>query len=116
MGVRSEVVVAMKMDIYNKLTAETVKWLNEDSDTQDLRSDGEGVSFRFEFIKWYADDDPEIIQLYKELDDADPDGLDYLIIDACSEYPDNIENDRGGWDDNPWEYYKSVTVSIEPPG
>jgi hypothetical protein len=112
MGVRSEVIVALKMDVYNKLTPDTVGWLNGDSDEVDLRSDGEGISFWYKYAKWYADEFKEIVQLYKELDDADPDGLDYLIIDACSEYPDNIENDRGGWYDNPWGYYKDVSVTI----
>ena len=112
MGVRSEVVVAMKMDVYNKLTPETVDWLNTISDQQDLRSEGDGVSFRFDYIKWYTDSYPPIMQLYKELDLMERDE-DYMVIDACSEYPDNDENDLGSWCENPWGYYKNVSVTIE---
>ena len=112
MGVRSEVVVAMKLDVYNKLTPDTVKWLNEVSDQQNMRSEGDGVSFMFDYIKWYTDQYPEIVQLYKELSDLECDE-DYLIIDACSEYPENDENDRGCWYENPWNYHKSVSVTIE---
>jgi len=112
MGIRSEVVVAMKLDVYNKLTPDTVKWLNEVSDQQNMRSEGDGVSFMFDYIKWYTDQYPEIVQLYKELSDLECDE-DYLIIDACSEYPENDENDRGCWYENPWNYHKSVSVTIE---
>ena len=112
MGIRSEVVVAMKMDVYNKLTPATVEWLNTISDGHDLRDDGEGISFRFDYIKWYTDTYPPITQLYKELLDLECDE-DYYIIDACSEYPDNNESDLGSWCENPWGYYKNVSVTIE---
>ena len=112
MGIRSEVVVAMKLDVYNKLTPDTVKWLNEVSDQQNMRSEGDGVSFLFDYIKWYTCSYPPIMQLYKELSDLECDE-DYLIIDACSEYPENDENDRGCWYENPWNYHKSVSVTIE---
>ena len=112
MGVRSDVVVAMKLDVYNNLTPATVDWLNTVSDQQNMREDGEGVSFLFDYIKWYTDSYPPITQLYKELSERDDDGEDYIIIDACPEYPNNDENDLGCWYENPWGYYKEVSVTI----
>jgi len=112
MGVRSDVVVAMKLDVYNNLTPATVDWLNTVSDQQNMREDGEGVSFLFDYIKWYATNYPPIVQLYKELIELECDE-DYYIIDACSEYPNNDDNDLGAWYENPWGYHKSVSVTIE---
>jgi hypothetical protein len=119
MGVRSDVVVALKMGAFNRLPKSTQEWLKRDcnnvhwacdlKDGVDLKDDG--VAFRWDAVKWYASEYSEIVTLYKDLQGEDCE--DYLVISACSEYPTSDEDDRGAWYENPWEFYKCTTCTVE---
>tara|TARA_Y100000310_G_scaffold287389_1_gene312243 strand:+ start:536 stop:901 length:366 start_codon:yes stop_codon:yes gene_type:complete len=119
MGIHSDVVVAMKMGAFNRLPASTREWLKEDCHSThwacDLESGvklkDDGVAFRWKCTKWYIGEYPELISLYKDL--AREECEDYIILEACSEYPERDESDRGEWYENPWNFYKCVTSTIE---
>tara|TARA_Y100001973_G_C5207916_1_gene343045 strand:+ start:7564 stop:8016 length:453 start_codon:yes stop_codon:yes gene_type:complete len=117
MGIRSDVFVAVKNHIFLNLKEETQKFLAESSDQTSIKP-LEGRAFIFESVKWYVEDNPEIIELYEALRyliSSPENGFseeDFIIIEACGEYPDHEENNLGAWTDNPWEAYKEISVSI----
>ena len=120
MGVRSDVVVAVKMDAFNRLPNSTQKWLRETShdvhwacdlkDGVDFQNDG--IAFRWGQVKWYTGDCSELNKLYDDLS-AECEDEEYLIISACSEYPAHDDDDRGAWYENPWEFYKCTSCTVE---
>ena len=113
MGVRSDVAVALKKNVWESLTPESKKTLGEwfpegpASETQDGH-----VLFYDERIKWYHEIYEDLVQLYAELNGVFDDE-DYLIIQACHDYPTSDEGNLGGWYENPWEMYKNWSVSLE---
>ena len=109
MGIRSDVAVAIKSHIYTRLSPETMKLLKEDFDEEEYSDDNDRL-FTIESIKWYTDSDEDIVRLYKELERFDEE--DYLIVEACSEYPESDGGSVGNWHDNPWGIYKNVSVTI----
>ena len=111
MGIRSDVAVALKKNVWDNLTAESKStlddWFQEPaSETQEGH-----ILFYEERIKWYQGYD-DLAQLYAELIGVFDDE-DYLIIKACHDYPESDEGNLGGWYDNPWEIYKNWEVSLE---
>ena len=36
----------------------------------------------------------------------------YLLVDACHDYPTSDEGDKGEWHDNPWWLSKCVSVEL----
>ena len=38
---------------------------------------------------------------------------DWLLINACPEYPNDDTGDAGGWYENPWNLYKRVSVDLD---
>jgi hypothetical protein len=109
MGIRSNVVVAVKHSVINALSPETAEMLQNECDNAITTE--EGKLFAFEDIKWYFGSDADLIKLYAELGNLP--GEDYLIVCATSEYPDDTEGDCGSWWDNPWEVRKNVSVTVE---
>ena len=111
MGIRSDVVVCMKSEIYKKLSDETRHFLQHDA--RMAAPEPEGIAFIFEDIKWYRySGDTEIESLYSDLAPSDED--DYIIIEACPEYPSHeSDGDEGAWEDNPWGFRKEISVSID---
>jgi len=65
----------------------------------------EGTLFVFRSSKNWADSYPEYDLLQLKDDD-------YLIIQACDEYPSSLKGDRGDWHDNPWGLGRYVSVSL----
>ena len=111
MGIRSDVAVALKKNVWDNLTEESKSTLDDwfqgpASETQEGH-----VLFYEERIKWYQSYD-DLVQLYAELIDVFDDD-DYLIIKACHDYPESDEGNLGGWYENPWEIYKNWSVSLE---
>jgi hypothetical protein len=111
MGIRSDVAVALKKNVWDNLTAESKStlddWFQEPaSETQEGH-----VLFYDERIKWYQSYD-DLAQLYAELTGVFDDE-DYLIVQACHDYPESDEGNLGGWYENPWEIYKNWSVSLE---
>jgi hypothetical protein len=119
MGIRSDVVVALKMNVMNALTQDMQKWLKEDCDEVHwgcdlpLRFDpkDDGVAFMWDQIKWYTDDDPDLIKLYAALHDLEMYD-DFVVLVACSEYPGDHDGDMGSWYNNPWEFHKRTVCEI----
>jgi len=110
MGVRSDIVVCMKSEIYKKLSDESRHFLERDARL--AAPEPEGIAFIFEDIKWYRNYDKEIDKLYSDL--APQDIEDYIVIEACPEYPsDESSGDEGAWWDNPWGFRKEINVTIE---
>ena len=112
MGIRSDVAVALKKNVFDGLSAESKTALDDwfqkpVSETQDGH-----VLFYEEHIKWYSDTYKELRDFYSELLD-NFDDEDYLIVQACHDYPESDEGNLGGWYENPWEIYKNWSVSLE---
>tara|TARA_R110002126_G_scaffold57851_2_gene153099 strand:+ start:788 stop:1165 length:378 start_codon:yes stop_codon:yes gene_type:complete len=60
-------------------------------------------------IKWYVDSYEDIKALYRELEKLDDE--DYLLLQACSEYPDSGD-DRGDYYCNPFDLCKRVSAVL----
>jgi hypothetical protein len=100
----------MKHPIYQQLSDESRHFLHHDA--RIAAPDPDGVAFIFEDIKWYRHYDKEIDKLYSDL--APQDIEDYIVIEACPEYPsDESAGDEGVWWDNPWGFRKEINVTIE---
>lgn len=112
MGIRSDVGVAIKEELFAKLSTESLKFLDELFETK-LR-DEEGRLFHTTGIKWYRYDE-HIEKFYSELEElsTDADEDDYLILEGCYDYPENDEGSAGNWYDNPWGLIRSVRVSVD---
>jgi len=117
MGTRSDIVVCMKNRIYEQLSYESQQFLYRFGNREDTES--EGVAYTFDDIKWYRNTDEEIARLYSDLmwsgDGAAADDVDdYLILEACQEYPSHESpGDEGAWYDNPWGFRKQISITIE---
>ena len=107
MGIRSEVAIAIKTKTYEALSKESKELLN---DMGEVARNEEGRYFKCDEIKWYIDDDSDLIRLYSELSYMQ-DG-DYLIVEACPEFPESTQGDAGAWFESPWDPRRYVEVSI----
>ena len=106
MGIRSQVGIALKASIAEKVLKEH-PWLLTDSDEQHKSEEGQLIIFHD--VKWYASVDPQIILLYASLENLQVD--DYLIVEACSECPD-VDGGEGNWIDNPWNMRYATNVFV----
>ena len=111
MGIRSDVILCIKNEAYKALSdqsKETIKvWLGDYEER-----DEEGMLFYTGGVKWYHDMNSELMVLYRDLESLD-DCEDFLVINACSEYPTDTEGDMGDWWDNPWGARKCTSVTAE---
>ena len=114
MGIRSDVGIAITNEVYDQLSVRTKLFLQENFSEEDHIKEGEegGRLFHASNIKWYPSYS-EIARVYKELYEINEDGESYLIIKGCYEYPESIEDDAGNWWENPWDMYRSVSVSVD---
>jgi len=120
MGIRSDVAIAMKEYVYENLSPEVRKILEEwgfeevskyepqTEKNQDL--DDAGRLFATTDVKWYTDYE-DVTALYKHMREAH-DEEDWIIFQACHDYPDSTDGDEGGWYDNPFDLSKSVSVEL----
>ena len=120
MGIRSDVAIAMKEYVYENLSPEVRKILEEwgfeevskyepqTEKNQDL--DDAGRLFATTDVKWYTDYE-DITALYKHMREAH-DEEDWIIFQACHDYPDTTDGDEGGWYDNPFDLSKHVSVEL----
>ena len=115
MGVRSDVGIAIKNDVYDQLSVRTKLFLQEHFSQEDHIEEGEegGRLFHCSNIKWYRGGYEEIDRLYRELDEIDVGGENYLILEGCYEYPESDESTAGIWWDNPWDLFRNVSVSVD---
>lgn len=115
MGIRSDVSIALKNNVFEGLSAESKKTLKEWFKLASGLTE-EGVLFYAEMVKWYNNYYEDLIALYNDLENFDEE--DYLILVGCHDYPHSTESDIGDWQDNPWDIYKAVSVQIvweDPP-
>lgn len=110
MGIRSDVAICLKHHIYHALSSESKKLISE-CFQEPKTHNADGLLFYTESIKWYSSTDPDIISLYFELDELDAE--DYLILEACGEYPTSTEGCVGDWWDNPWNLRRTVSVELD---
>ena len=119
MGVRSDVGIAMKEYVFQNLSEKAKKFLEEwgfeeqtayKSESKKDEDDA-GRLFMTSDVKWYWHDYEDIIAFMKHLND-DHDDADWLLLQACHDYPDSTDGDEGGWHDNPFDFYKQVSVEL----
>ncbi len=118
MGVRSDVGVAMKEYVVQNLSEKAKKFLEEwgFEEREVYKSESEkdeddaGRLFVTEDVKWYHDYE-DIIAFMKHLC-TDHDDDDWLLLQACHDYPDSNDGDEGGWYDNPFDFTKNVSVEL----
>lgn len=114
MGIRSDVFVGMKHNVQNKINdgvgtdADKVRFLLASAD--DCLERDEGVAYVFQDVKWYMDEE-DIAALYELLRSTGEEN--YIVVEACHDYPDNDEGDAGCWTDNPWNAQRVTHVTIE---
>jgi len=125
MGTRSDVGIAMKEYVFQNLSEKAKKFLEEwgfeekgTVSAKDLSHEGTrltkddlGTLFATSDVKWYHQDYEDIQAFYTHLNDCH-DEEDYLIITACSEYPESEDGNAGEWDDNPFNLHKYTTVEL----
>ena len=119
MGVRSDVGIAMKEYVFQNLSEKAKEFLEEwgfeEREALGLESvkdeDDAGRLFVTQDVKWYWHDFEDIIAFMKHLKD-DHDDADWLLLQACHDYPDSTDGDEGGWHDNPFDFYKQVSVEL----
>ena len=119
MGVRSDVGIAMKEFVYQNLSKKAKKFLVEwEFDEvevyrpeRETDQDQAGRLFFTKDVKWYSHDYEDIIAFMRHLND-DHDEEDWLLLQACHDYPDSNEGDDGGWYDNPFDFTKNVSVEL----
>ncbi len=117
MGIRSDVGIALKDELVTHLQTnhpDTYQWLAQESDEVHIRR-GHGKLFVIHDCKWpLIGSNPQKDALYEILDNQEC--HNYLIVEACHDYPSDDENDIGGWIDNPWDLRKYVTVNLSYEG
>lgn len=114
MGTRSDVFVGMKHNVLNEVLnaagedGKLVRALLAKADGHLMADDG--VAYVFHDVKWYMDEE-DIAALYKLLRSTGEEN--YIVVEACHDYPDNDEGDAGCWTDNPWNAQRVTHVTIE---
>ena len=113
MGIRSDVGVALRNQAIEELQAKAMEvwdWLNKNRDEH--QNDEDGELFLFRSWKWYRHDQgyKDIDALYAALDELNK--SEYLVREACFDYPSSEDGDVGSWDDNPWDLCRSVSVNL----
>jgi len=106
MGIRSDIGIAVKAPFvigFEKIATE------QGLDFSETHEKEEGNAYLFTDIKWYSDY-PQVIavmEYFKTIGEEN-----YLIVDACPEYPESDDGDSGSWNDNPFNLCKQISVSI----
>ena len=119
MGVRSDVGIAMKEYDYQNLSEKAKKFLEEwgfEEQTaykpeNEKDEDQAGRLLMTTAVKWYHHSYEDIQAFMRHLND-DHDDDDWLLLQACHDYPDSNDGDEGGWHDNPFDFTKNVSVEL----
>jgi hypothetical protein len=107
MGVRSDVVLAIREKVWNKLDEEYREKMFAEFNYRFF--DDEGTLIIWKDYKWYPDEEPTS-SIVSWLQDLDPE--DFRILVATPEYPTDDSCDMGEWFDNPWNTQKHVTCKL----
>lgn len=119
MGVRSDVGIAMKEYVFQNLSQKAKDFLEEWGFEEETvykpenkkDEDAAGRLFATRDVKWYWHDYDDIQAFMRHLND-DHDEADWLLLQACHDYPESTEGDEGGWYDNPFDFNKNVSVEL----
>lgn len=112
MGIRSDVGLAIKRDLYTSLTVEQRgKIASVIKDVDKTYEHDEGFLFTWCDVKWYRESYQVLNDLYGVLEQLDSQG--FLLIVATPDYPSDCDDDLGDWYNNPWELRKYSTCSLE---
>ena len=119
MGIRSDVGIAMKEYVFQNLSEKAKKFLEEwgfEEQTAykpeiEKDEDQAGRLFMTTDVKCYHHSYDYIISFMRHLND-DHDDDDWLLLQACHDYPDSNDGDEGGWHDNPFDFTKNVSVEL----
>ena len=119
MGIRSDVGIAMKEYVFQNLSEKAKKFLEEwgfEEQTaykpeNEKDEDQAGRLFMTTDVKWYHHSYEDIQAFMRHLND-DHDDDDWLLLQACHDYPDTNDGDEGGWRDNPIDFTKNVSVEL----
>ena len=107
MGIRSDVFFAHKASL--ELPQKFVDMLVNRFGAEVLNHK-EGVAYNMQYVKWYVNDDTDLVEFYNFLEDH---YHDFTIIEACHDYPESTDGDAGAWDNNPWGACRFVRCGIE---
>jgi hypothetical protein len=108
MSSRSDVVFACREQI-KKSIDDCFPWVRKDSEY--VLTDNQGILFHFVDVNWDLIYDEDINALYRWLDSQN--AKDFIIIEACYDYPNSDSGNLGEWTENPWNIRKAISVSIE---
>jgi hypothetical protein len=124
MGIQSDVALAIKQELLNKLSDATKKniinWFGNDEDTtkpEDVAKDKKDgwLLFFASYIKWSTLDE-DIKLLHEELEKNDVEDAEgcgsYRIIEACHDYPESDDGTAGTGLNNPWRICKNLSVCV----
>tara|TARA_Y100000389_G_C17326520_1_gene445872 strand:+ start:164 stop:532 length:369 start_codon:yes stop_codon:yes gene_type:complete len=119
MGVRSDVGIAMKEYVYENLSVKAKEFLEEWGFEESARrkpeevndEDDAGRLLTTSDVKWYSHDYDDIIAFMKHLNEHH-DEDDWLLLQACHDYPEANDGDEGGWYNNPFDFVKNVSVEL----
>lgn len=119
MGVRSDVGIAMKEYVYENLSVKAKEFLKEWGFEESARrkpeevndEDDAGRLLTTSDVKWYSHDYDDIIAFMKHLNEHH-DEDDWLLLQACHDYPEANDGDEGGWYNNPFDFVKNVSVEL----
>ena len=119
MGIRSDVGIAMKEYVFQNLSEKAKKFLEEwgfEEQTaykpeNEKDEDQAGRLFMTTDVKWYHHSYEDIQAFMRHLND-DHDDDDWLLLQACHDYPDTNDGDEGRWYNNPFDFTKNVSVEL----
>ena len=119
MGIRSDVGIAMKEYVFQNLSQKAKDFLEEwgfevqtaYKPENEKDEDQAGRLLMTTDVKWYHHSYEDIQAFMRHLND-DHDDDDWLLLQACHDYPDTNDGDEGGWHDNPFDFTKNVSVEL----
>lgn len=108
MGIRSDVFFAHKSSI--TLPQKFVDMLVNSHGAERFEHP-EGIAYAMEYTRWYMDCDNALVEFYEFLTNLNID--DFIVIEACHDYPEHTDGDAGDWYGNPWGASRFVRTGIE---
>lgn len=110
MSTTSTIAICMKNAVFEKLP---LALLDIFVDAGGTFTRADGVMVLLKDVEWDTSDD-WVASVYSFLQ-GQRNG-DWLLLEACHDYPTDEDNDAGAWRDNPWSCRKVVSVNIEHDG
>jgi hypothetical protein len=106
MGIRSDVGIAVKSEFTEGFEAIASE---HQVDFANTFTKEEGKAYLFEYVKWNTDFS-HVEALTNYLTSIGEEN--YIIVEACHDYPESTDGDAGEWYDNPFNVSRNISVSI----